>query len=315
MTNALAFTTALSYTSIEGPTEISEVFSMKRSIGIAARTLAGFFFVLLLGLPTASFAEEPTFRDLTRKYFKDGDGTELAKLIGYKQPVKKVIGLDYKVLLFQDGKETPVDPKVYDFKVGDKVRVVIEPLNDYYVYIFHVGASGDSNFLLPSQDEDPPLAKAGKAVALPDDGFLEFSEPPGEETLLVVATEKPVADRAVLSKVLTKKPGDVDTPAELAMRKTLKATVKKVLKSAHVEQEKMLDKTVSWRGLTADPKACEEMKAAVQKSGITQGTFEEPTIGKTGGTTAVYASEDLDEQAKLLVSIPLKSTEAKKEKK
>ena len=44
--------------------------------------------------------------------------TDLAKLVGYTEPVKKVIALEYKVLLFQDGKETPVDPKTYQFKVG-----------------------------------------------------------------------------------------------------------------------------------------------------------------------------------------------------
>ncbi len=288
---------------------------MKRLIRSKTRILAGFIFLMLFGLPPALRAEEPTFRDLTRKYFKDGDGSELAKLVGYKQPVKKVIALDYKVLLFKDGKEIPVDPKTYEFKVGDKIRVVIEPLNDYYVYIFHIGASGQSSFLLPTQDEDPPLAKAGKAVKLPDDGFFEFSEPAGEETLLVVATEKPVADRSVLAGVLTKKPGEVDTPQELAMRKTLKATVKKALKSVHERQQELLDKTVSWRGLTADPKAREDMVADVQKRGVTEGTFEEPTINKTGGTSAIYASENLDEHAKLLVSIPLKSTDTKTEAK
>jgi hypothetical protein len=288
---------------------------MKHFINRKTATFLGSVAFVFLSLPALLLAEEPTFRDLTRKYFKDGDGAEMAKLIGYKQPVKKVIALDYKVLVFQDGKETPVDPKNHEFKVGDKVRVMVEPLNDYYVYIFHIGASGESSFLVPTQDEDPPLAKAGNAVPIPDDGFIEFTEPAGEETLLVVATEKPVADRAVLAKVLAKKPGEVDTPAELAMRKTLKATVKKALKSVHERQQELLDKTVSWRGLTADPKATEEMKADVEKRGVKEGTFEEPTIGKTGATSAVYASENLEEQAKLLVSIPLKSTETKTDKK
>ena len=153
-------------------------------------------------------AEEPTFRDLARKYFKDGDGAEFAKLVGYTKPVKQVIALEYKVLLFADGRETAVDPKTHDFRVGDKIRVAIEPLSDYYVYIFSLGASGKKGFLLPAEDEQPPLAKAGKPLSLPGDGFLEFSEPPGNEELLVVATEKPVADREYLARVLTKKPGE-----------------------------------------------------------------------------------------------------------
>ena len=288
---------------------------MKRLIGVETKTLIGFFFLALFGLPLALPAEEPTFRALTRKYFKDGDGKEIAKLVGYTQPVKDVIAVDYKVMLSKDGKETPVDPKPYEFKVGDKVRVLVEPLHDYYIYIFHIGASGQSAFLLPTQDENPPLAKAGKPVGLPDDGFFEFTDPTGEETLLVVAMEKPVPDRSLLAKVLGKKPGENDTPEEQAMRKTLKATVKKALKSVHERQQELLDKTVSWRGLTADPKARAEVAADVQKRGVTEGTFEEPTIEKTGGTSAVFASENKDEQAKLLVSIPLKSTETKKENK
>jgi hypothetical protein len=284
---------------------------MKRSFGIEKRTLVGLFLLASFCLPSALTAEEATFRDLTRKYFKDGDGKDLSKLIGFAQPVKDVIGLDYKVMLLKDGKETAVDPKTHDFKVGDKVRVEIEPLHDYYVYIFHIGASGENGFLMPTAEEDPPLAKAGKAVLQPDDGFFEVTEPPGEETLLVVATEKPVADRAMLAKVLTKKPGEADTPEESAMRKTLKATVKKALKSVHEKQQEMLDKTVSWRGLSTDAKAREELANDVQKRKVSEGTFEEPTIGKTGGTSAIYASEKHDDQAKLLVSIPLKSTEKK----
>jgi hypothetical protein len=284
---------------------------MKPSFVLEKRTLVGLFLLASFCLPAALAAEEPTFRDLTRKYFKDGDGKEMSKLIGFAQPVKDVIGLDYKVMLLQHGKKTPVDPKTHDFKVGDQVCVEIEPLHDYYVYIFHIGASGETSFLMPTADEDPPLAKAGEAVIQPSDGFFEIEEPTGEETLLVVATEKPVADRAVLAKVLSKKPGETDTPEELAMRKTLKATVKKALKSVHEKQQEMLDKTVSWRGLTTDAKAREELANDVQKRKVTEGTFEEPTIGKTGGTSAIYASEKADEHAKLLVSIPLKSSEKK----
>ena len=126
----------------------------------------------------AAQAEEPMFRDLARKYFKDGDGADLAKLVGYSRPVKQVMALEYKVLLFADGKETPVDPKTYDFRLGDKIRVQIPPLADYYVYIYHIGASGNKEFLLPDKDEDPPLAKSGKPLALPDNGFLEFTRRP-----------------------------------------------------------------------------------------------------------------------------------------
>jgi hypothetical protein len=262
-------------------------------------------------MPNA-LAEQPTFRNLTRKYFKDGDGAGLAKLVGYQEPVKKVIALEYKVLLFQDGKEVPVDPKTHEFKVGDKVRVSIEPLSDYYVYIYHIGASGQKGFLLPDKDEDPPLAKKGRPVALPDDGFLEFAPPPGEETLLVVAMEKPVPDRAVLASILGKKPGEKDTPEEQALRKTLKATRKKVLKSVDETRKEILDHTVMWRGLTAE-KPMRKLAEEIRTRGVKDGTFEEPTAH---GTSALYMTcEEVEKgQAKLLVSIPLKSIGSKAKK-
>jgi len=266
------------------------------------------FGALGLAPPLLANADDANFRDLTRKFYKDGDGKDLAKLVGYAAPVKKVIALEYKVLLFAHGKLTPVDPKTNEFKLGDRIAVSIEPLNDYFVYIFHVGASGKSEFLLPQKDEDPPLAKANKPVALPDDGYLEFSEPAGEESLIVVATEKPVSDRAMLARVLTKKPGAKDTPEEEALRKTLKATRRKVLKSVAETRKEILDQTVMWRGITADEKGVRQLAADVRNRGVKDGTFEEPTAQ---GTSALFLTSKEEGQPKLLVSIPLKSVDGK----
>ena len=255
----------------------------------------------------AATADDLTFRDLARKYFKDGDGGELAKLVGYSKPVKQVIALDYKVLLFADGKETAVDPKTYQFRVGDKIRVEIEPLADYYVYIYHVGASGKKEFLLPAGDEQPPMAKKGKSVALPGDGFLEFTDPPGNEELLVVATEKPVADRAVLARVLTKKPGEALTPEEDAVRKTIKATVSKAMKSARERQKEIMNNTVMYRGLTSDS-AMKNLVDDIHTRGVSEGTIEEPSQNGKDGTCALFVSMNKQDEARLLVTIPLKSS-------
>jgi len=256
-------------------------------------------------------AGDVTFRDLARKYFSDGDGSDLAKLIGYTGAVKEVIALKYKVLLFADGRETAVDPKTHNFKLGDKIRVQIEPLSDYYVYIFHIGASGQSHFLLPAENEEPPTTKANQLLALPADGFLEFTDPVGEETLLVVATETPVANRAVLARVLTKKSGEKDTPEEEAVRKTIKATVKKALKSVRERQKEILDNAVTYRGLTTDT-AMQNLVKDVHARGVDEGTFEEPTANGADGTCALYISTKRQVQPKLLVTIPLKSVEKPK---
>ena len=232
-------------------------------------------------------AEEPTFRDLTRKYFKDGNGADLAKLVGYNEPVKKVIALEYKVLLSENGKETPVDPKTHEFKVGDKIRVSIEPLSDYYVYIYQIGASGQSGFLLPAKDEDPPLAKTGNPVALPDDGFFEFTAPPGEETLMVVAAEKPIANRAVLASILGKKPGEKDTPEEKAVREYSQGDPQESAQVGGRNEQGDYRPHRHVRGITAEEKPMRQLAEEIRTRGVKDGTFEEPSAN---GTSVLYMS-------------------------
>ena len=248
-------------------------------------------------------AGETTFRDLARKYFKDGDAKPLADVSGLSGDVKKVIALEYKVLLLADGQEKAVDPKTHQFKMGDQIRITVEPFADYYVYVYHIGASGRKGFLLPTEEEDPPLTKRDKRIPLPDDGFFEFEDPPGEETLLVVATEEPIADRAVLASVLTKKPGDTYTAQEEAVRKSVKATRKKVLKSTAETRKEIIDHTVMWRGI-ATKNAQERLTTDIRTRNVRSGTFEEPTAD---GTTAMYLSLDEENHPALLVNIPLMS--------
>ena len=119
-------------------------------------------------------------------------------------------------------------------------------------------------------------------MALPGDGFLEFAEPPGDEALLVVATEKPVTDRDVLARVLTKKPGEADTPEEEAVRKTIKATVSKALKSARERKKEIMNNMVMYRGLTSDA-AMKTLVDDVHTRGVSEGTIEEPSHGEKSG--------------------------------
>ncbi len=278
---------------------------MKRSNHCTVRILLMSACAISLLAGGATAADEMSFRDLTRKYFKDGDGQGLAKLVGFQgnAEIKQVIGLEYKVLLFVDGKEQVVDPKTHQFNVGDQIRVSVEPLDAYYIYIFHTGASGENSFLLPADDEKAPLTKARQALALPDDGYFEVTEPPGEESLIVVAAEKPVEDLDMLQRVLAKKPGEKFTPEEQAVKDTLKATRKKVLTTVSEQREQMRKKMVMWRGLPTKEEH-EKLAEDVRARGVTEGTFEEP--GKEGVST-VYISTTPQKDPKLLVHIPLKS--------
>jgi len=283
-------------------------FHVRRAL-IAAACLAAAF-----PSPTdaADAPEGSTIRALMREYFKDRDGAELGQLIGYQEPVKKVIALDYKVLLLEDGREKPVDPKLYEFRLGDRIRISIEPLADYYVYIFNIGSDGQHRFLLPDErrDEAAPLIRAGRNVALPQDGYIRFAPPAGTDRLLVVATEQRVADRATLAELLTKKPGEELTPKQKKLNDTIKATVKEALISVEERRKAKLGNIVMYRGLSTEDQR-EELTRDVKARKVKEGTFEETSKDAKEGTSAMYISTSGKGTPRLLVSIPLRSVERK----
>ncbi len=272
------------------------------------RLAAGVVLGLLVAQLAAADQPKVRFRDLVSKYFEDGNGADLAKVVGWEKPVKEVVALEYKVLLFQNGREQTVDPKTHQFKIGDRIRVTIEPFDDAYVYIFHTGASGKSCFLLPREDREPPEVKAHEKVALPSDGYFEFVAPPGNEKIVVVATQEPVADRDMLANVLTKSPNEY-TPEEAAMSKTINATVEGTLKSFAEREREVRNRRVNFRGLPGTEQHQDMIKDA-QARGVTAGTVEEPAQELGEGTVAIYLSptEGEGRGPNLSVTIPLKST-------
>jgi hypothetical protein len=249
-------------------------------------------------LSSSAVAAEPTFRDLVRKYLKTGDGNHLASKLGAKTGVEGVVALEYKVLHKTDAGETPIDPATHSFNIGDKIRIRIEPLSEMYVYIFHEGASGERVCLLPTEEEQAPLVKAGKTIDLPSDGYLEFAAPPGDEKLIVVATEKPIADLAGLSNVVFKKPNAALTPAEMEIKEKLKASGQKVLQSIKARNEQ-----TAYRGLLSD-----EALAKVGAQAATRDvTLEEPPHGDQQSSFAMACSPKGSAKPQLMVNIPLKS--------
>ena len=235
----------------------------------------------------SAMAAEPdvTFRDLVFKSFETNDFDELSQTVGQKGPLKQVIALEYKVLLWKDGEETVVDPKVRPFKLGDKIRITVQPLKDSYIYIFHIGASGKSSFLVPQAEKDPPLIKANQSVVLPSDGYFEFVTPPGDEQLKVVASEDAVPDLPLLARVLTKDPKDY-TEEEKQVRQRLSATVEANLRSVEEEEQAKRKKLVTFRGIGADvKKAAQETKS----SGADKTVVEVPgDKKKSEGTVVVF---------------------------
>jgi len=273
--------------------------------GLVAAVAAAF----LLTLPPVRAADddEITFRDLVRKYTKDGDGKTLAKKIGFTKEVQHVVALEYAILLSDGGKETPVaDIKKHHFKLGDRIRVKIEPVSGAYLYILHEGASGKRVCLLPTSQEKAPFVKAGGSISLPEDGYFEFAEPPGNEQLLVVATEKPVSDLAGLTNVVFNKPDDQLTPQEKEIKDSIKAKVEQRLKSIRDRQAE----TTTYRGLLSKD-AMEDFTRGVQQKGTTETVVEEPAGKGSGSTFTMVASTKSDAQPALYVTIPLRSVALK----
>lgn len=269
--------------------------------------------------------DEPAMRDLVRKYVRRQDQ---AAAVGTSQTsgpkkgdvpdklpgdLRKVIALEYTVLLRkndddqQQAVEEPIDPHQYEFKLGDKIRVQVEPLNDLYIYIFHEGASGKRTCLLPEEDETPPLAKRETTMLLPSNGYIEFEPPAGEERLIVVATEERI-DRDVLASLVFKKPDEKLSDEEQAIQKKLKARAQKTLKSIREQRSQ----GTKFRGLFTD-EVLAEIGGELKDEGGTRAVLEEPPHGTEKSTFTMSVSPDKDGAGELFVSIPLKSTSGAKE--
>lgn len=250
-------------------------------------------------------AAEPTFRDLVRKYLvTKQEGGEVAALPGLTGDAHHVVALEYTVLLRKPDGDEPVDVNTHNFDVGDQIRVRIKPESDLYIYIFHEGASGERTCLLPDKKEMPPLAKAQESLDLPADGSVfEFSPPAGDEKLIVVATEKPSEDLAVMADVVFKKPNEELTKEEQEVQKKLKARSQKILKSIRERQAQ----GTQYRGLFSSD-ALTKVRQEISKKGATRAVLEEPPHDGETSTFSMSVSFRENEAPQHFVTIPLKST-------
>ncbi|HVX10132.1 MAG TPA: DUF4384 domain-containing protein [Pirellulales bacterium] len=259
--------------------------------------------VVLMTAITAR-ADEPTVRDLVRKHVKQQESSKTNSADqSLPGDIRKVIALEYTVLLLKGDEEQAVDPHAYGFQLGDRIRVQVQPLTDLHIYIFHEGASGERDCLLPAEAETPPLAKREQLLKLPNDGgYFEFKPPAGDERLIVVATETPVEVK-VLSTLVFKEPGEKLSPEEEAIQQKLKGRVHKTLKSIREQ----VSHGTKFRGMFTD-ELLSEVGEELKSDGNTRAVLEEPPHGKQKSTFTMSVSPDKEGAGELFVSIPLKST-------
>lgn len=113
----------------------------------------------------------------------DGTKIERPKNFGVRYNLVKVDA--------DGGGETPVSPDT-NFKKGDCVAVRIQPNRGGFLYVFNQGTSGKWQPLLPSSEmpEEPNVVRPYQRVAIPTEHCFTLDDPPGEERLFVLVTEK-----------------------------------------------------------------------------------------------------------------------------
>lgn len=258
------------------------------------------------------------FRPLVRRYFQEKQeetpaapaptSPDLAKAIGLPEGMGSVVALEHTILQRTPEGETAVDAASHRFRIGDEIRVRIQPLSDVHIYIFNRGPSGNLTALVPTDEETPPFVKAGASVVLPDDGYLEFVPPAGSEELLVIATEQPVQNLQALAGSLMHKSAEELTADEKAEAERVHAAALSVLDDIFETQTA----GVRHRGLLT-PEAQAKVAAASQQRAADRGarsrqvTIEEPPHENEGSTMAIAAMPEGAGKARLLVTISLKS--------
>ncbi|MFZ5830509.1 MAG: DUF4384 domain-containing protein [Planctomycetota bacterium] len=264
-----------------------------------------------IGLASFALAEEPRYRlrDLATRFdeTKGATGTEISQAVGFDKPVRQLTALEYKVQLVDGESPRLIDPKTHQFKIGDRVRLVVEPYTRSYLYVYHIGASGKRTFLWPIDNEKPEPVAPRKEVTLPSSGWFEFVAPPGDELVLLVAAREPVKDLELLAGALTKPP-EGRTAQETAVGKTIQSSLLAHLKSAREQEMEKRDKLVMWRGLPS-AQELESLSNDVRGRGVDHGTLELLPEKETDGTCVMYVStsEDPEKPTNLLVTIPLQS--------
>lgn len=251
-------------------------------------------------------AVEPPFRDLLRRYVgHHKDSVEVEDKLGFPAETNQVMGLEYAVLLQKDGVDEAVDPEKYLFHAGDQIRVRIQPMNDLYVYVFFEDDRGCRRCLLPSDKNSPRLAKHDQPVELPSDGSVfEFEAGAKQETLVLIATERPDANLTTLCEAVCKKRDDRLTPEERAVQTELRSKNEKELASIHDR----LAKAVAYRGRLSAV-ALARLSAEMKQVGAQDALLKEAPFDKQSSTLVVLFSKS-GSLPKLAVTIPLKSAMA-----
>lgn len=272
----------------------------------AARSALGCAVVLFCLAPL--HAAEPAVREMLRRYLgqhQESGSKNEEPPPGFSLPVEQAIGLEYAVLLRKEELDEPVDPASYRFHAGNQIRVRIQPLNDLYIYVFFEDEQGSRRCLLPSDKNSPRLARHDQPVELPSDGSVfEFEAAADQQTLTIVATQKPDNDLTTLCDMVCKKREERLTPGERTLQAELKGKNQRALAAIEERQQK----AAVFRGRLS-VEALTRLSADMKQRGAEDALVEERPRDKQT-TTMVALFSRSTAPPKLVVMIPLKASGA-----
>jgi hypothetical protein len=102
------------------------------------------------------------------------------------------LGLRYSVLRVLGAESKEVAPTT-SFRSGDRIQMKIQSNDDGYLYVVHLGTSGDWSVVFPYGSHEAGSNKivAGKDYLIPPTSVLRFSGDPGVERLFVCLSREP----------------------------------------------------------------------------------------------------------------------------
>lgn len=116
---------------------------------------------------------------------------------------KRYLGVAYWIeLVGEDGKTVRTTTSRV-FQSGDRIKLIVQPNDNGYLYVLGLGTTGTSRVLFPNSAATSNQVKARETYNVPFNTSMKFDANPGEETLLVLLAPRPIS---------ALKPGQVDLP-------------------------------------------------------------------------------------------------------
>ena len=170
------------------------------------KTIIALSMVLLLCVSV--YAEEKMG---AKALFYSGEGPTLStvkkaddKKVTRQQSTKKerYMGIAYWIDLVKPDGEHVMTTTNREFKSGEKIKLNLKSNRDGYLYIVNIGTTGTSRVLFPHSGHTDNFIEASKTYSVPFDTYMKFDDNPGEETLLILLSPKPMNELSPSSPIM-----------------------------------------------------------------------------------------------------------------